>query len=423
MKAIPSLILFIGLFALCTSSQAFSVETRSTPPDVAPLKLQDAVRDKNFYFLHILNSSSAADALRTDTELQKLAQSYRSRLLNSLTNCSLAAPCYIDAALLSEPEVKTGEAALRNLYDRDSSVRSAIEQLRKSGVMIRSDGESDRQLVGETWQLSAASINRVLETYGEGISPPTGAIDSMSQDAHSEEFAQLLQTATRVVVSIDVNQRTFFSDALQFAELVLTVNGRDEAGRFEPLEQGENRLALEQIPRTDWATYPYSSILVHGIGPEALNVRLSAGSRLHLELAVQQFRQRTAPYLLVSGGFVHPPRTPYSEAVEMKRTLIEDYHIPAAAILIDPHARHTTTNLRNAARMIYRYGMPFSQPILVVTDEYQADVIMNPAFDERNLRETGTLPYKGKKRISPVAVEIQPSVDSLQVNWRDPLDP
>jgi uncharacterized SAM-binding protein YcdF (DUF218 family) len=41
----------------------------------------------------------------------------------------------------------------------------------------------------------------------------------------------------------------------------------------------------------------------------------------------------------------------------MKHDLIARLGIPAAAILVDPHARHTTTNMRNAARLLYRYGM------------------------------------------------------------------
>ena len=423
MKATISSIALVSICFLCTSSLSSVPQTHSILPDALPLKFDDSVRDKNFYFLHILDSSSAAVALRADTELNKLRQSYRSRLLKSLTDCAHVASCYVDAARLSEADVETAKVALRNLYDRDSSVREAVEQLRRSGVMIRSQGESDRQLIGETWQLSASSINRILDTYGDGVSPPTGDIDSMSEDAHSEDFAGLLQTAARVVLATDVHQRMFFSDPLQFAELALTVNGRDEAGRFEPLEEGENQLALKQISSTDWTAYPYAVILVPGIGPDVPNERLSAGSRLHLELAVEQYRQKAAPFLLVSGGFVHPPRTPFSEAIEMKRALIEDYHVPAAAILVDPHARHTTTNVRNAARMLYRYGIPFSKAALVVTDEYQANDIMEQAFDERNLQETGTLPYRSKRRLSPVEIEIVPSVDALQVNWKDPLDP
>jgi hypothetical protein len=43
------------------------------------------------------------------------------------------------------------------------------------------------------------------------------------------------------------------------------------------------------------------------------------------------------------------------------------FGIPANAIIVDPHARHTTTKMRNAARLIYRYGMPFSAKALVTT--------------------------------------------------------
>ena len=61
----------------------------------------------------------------------------------------------------------------------------------------------------------------------------------------------------------------------------------------------------------------------------------------------------------MSGGFVHPAQTPYAEAIEMKKALIADFSIPQEAILVDPHARHTTTNMRNAARLLYRYAIPF----------------------------------------------------------------
>jgi hypothetical protein len=60
---------------------------------------------------------------------------------------------------------------------------------------------------------------------------------------------------------------------------------------------------------------------------------------------------------------------------------------------------------------------------LIVTDEFQADMIMEKAFDERNLRETGTLPYLSKLRVSPLEISFMPSGDALQINPRDPLDP
>ena len=60
---------------------------------------------------------------------------------------------------------------------------------------------------------------------------------------------------------------------------------------------------------------------------------------------IEVYANGKAPLILVSGGYVHPNQTPYCEAIEMKESLVRDFGIPSDAILIDPHARHTTTNL------------------------------------------------------------------------------
>ncbi len=41
----------------------------------------------------------------------------------------------------------------------------------------------------------------------------------------------------------------------------------------------------------------------------------------------------------------------------MNRYLIEVYGISESAILLEPHARHTTTNLRNGMREILAYNL------------------------------------------------------------------
>jgi hypothetical protein len=392
-------------------------------PEAAPLVMSDGVRDKNFYLCHLLESSSAEIKIRTDASLTKLMSAYRSRLRASLQSCGMGASCYVAAARLTDAEVNAQIEALRGLFDREEGIRAVARRLRESGIMQRSRGDSDRQLLEDVWRASATGIDGILAKYGDGMVPRTGDIDSMSQDPRSEAFGALVRTVTRTVLSSGDSTRYFFSDPVQIAELVLEINGRDEAGRFEPLESGENAPAIERMAHIAWDRYPYSIILVPGDGPNDPGVRLSGAGRLRLAMAVSRYRGGAAPFILVSGGFVHPPRTPFSEALEMKRALIEKYHVAVAAILIDPHARHTTTNFRNAARMLYRDGAPFTKTALAVTDEYQADGIMEKAFDERNIREIGILPYLSKRRISPLEIEFVPSVDALQVNWDDPLDP
>ncbi|MEO8028394.1 MAG: YdcF family protein, partial [Bryobacteraceae bacterium] len=198
---------------------------------------------------------------------------------------------------------------------------------------------------------------------------------------------------------------------------------RNEAGRFEPLDLGENRSTIARVRNTAWSKYPYSVIVVPGSGSESVQVNLSAAGRLRLALAARRFREGKAPFLLLSGGYVHPNQTPFSEAVEMKKALITDFGIPSNAILIDPHARHTTTNMRNAARQMYRYGMPFEKKALVTTDEYQSAYIEAPGFADRCMKELGYLPYKILSRVSKHDLEFLPLIESLHLDATDPLDP
>jgi hypothetical protein len=415
--------LAVVAFSILLALQALATAKTEVLPQPSPSVLDSSVRDKNFYFLELLESPPARAALQVEPSLVELSRTYRARLVAAQESCARRAACYIEAARLTETDIAAAESALRGLYSRQEVIRKAAGDLRRSGTMVRSHDRPDAQLIVDAWRLCAAIINRILATYGSGIEPRFAKIDSMSHDPQSEEFGGLLRTANRVVLATDVKQKLFFSDAVRFSLLVLAADGRDEAGRLEPLERGENLAAIGQVDHTDWKGYPHSIILVPGQGPDDPGVRLSAGGRLRLELAVARYRQHAAPFILVSGGYVHPARTPFNEAMEMKRALIEDYNVPTTAIIVDPHARHTTTNLRNAARIMYRYGFPFATPGLVVTDEYQADYIMSDAFDDRNLRETSTVPYKSKKRISPVEIEFVPSVDALQVSGEDPLDP
>lgn len=68
-------------------------------------------------------------------------------------------------------------------------------------------------------------------------------------------------------------------------------------------------------------------------------------------------------------------------------------------------------------------AVPDAMSGVIVTEKYQADYIVNDAFDERNRRETRVLPYSSKKRLSPVEIEFTRRLEALQVNWEDPLDP
>lgn len=157
--------------------------------------------------------------------------------------------------------------------------------------------------------------------------------------------------------------RGFFHAPLRFAMELLRANWRDGAGRFEPMEEGENKPAFEAIKTTNWShvntnTPPSSSPAPARTVPTR-DVPLGQGP-CHPRRPALQNRSGALHHRLRR---LRPPQPDaLREALEMKKALIAEYAIPAHAILIEPHARHTTTNLRNAARLLYRYGFPARQP-------------------------------------------------------------
>ena len=215
----------------------------------------------------------------------------------------------------------------------------------------------------------------------------------------------------------------FFQVPLQFALRLMEINHRDEAGRFEPMELGENQAAVRRMSSLQWNNYPYTAIVVPGAGSDRTTWTLSGAGHMRCEMAARRYHAKKAPLIVVSGGYVHPNQTPYCEALEMKKALIHDFGVPSAAILIDPHARHTTTNLRNAARLLYRYGVPFDHKALIVTDRYQSAYIEGDAFRKRCELELGYLPYRILGRSSVLELEFLPMIESLQIDPTDPLDP
>ncbi len=85
--------------------------------------------------------------------------------------------------------------------------------------------------------------------------------------------------------------------------------------------------------------------------------------------------------------------------------------------------RTLTTNLRNAARLIYRYGMPFDKPALITTDHSQSQYIESEVFTKPCELEMSHQPHKILKRLNPFDLECLLQLDALHTDAIDPLDP
>ena len=384
------------------------------------LSLPKPVQDKNFYLLSLFQrNASVRRLLGTNKTLKRLADD-RVSALKKAASCGNVA-CFDQLIRLEDPTIEAVAAELQKLANSAEFKLLAKKDLRPSGVFIKYSDQSDAQMFAAAWKDAAKGMNRILSVYCLGHDPRYKEIDKVSFDVSTKDYRERLRARIK---EIQPSQHSlFFEPTLNFALALLEINRRDEAGRYEPLEQGENKAAVQHLKNIKWSDYPYTFILVLGSGGQDLSTRISRIGAQRTDVAAQLFLQHKAPLIIVSGGHVHPMQTPYCEAIEMKRYLMEKYKIPETNILVDPHARHTTTNFRNGARLVFRYRIPASLTALVTSSETHIASSASDEFRIRCLNELGYFPMEFIKRISPVAAEFKPSVASLFFDANDPLDP
>ena len=162
------------------------------------------------------------------------------------------------------------------------------------------------------------------------------------------------------------------------------------------------------------APAPYTAVVIPGYGASEQRETSLVGWRpgdpcLPLSTADQErlgvnvvravrgaaaLRGGVAPVIIVSGGAVH---SPVVEAFALAHLLQCTLPVRADEILLEPCARHTHTNLRNAGRWIVAMG---GRAAYVLTDdglqddylqEWSGFEMIAGSLDRRSLRDWGTL--------------------------------
>lgn len=160
-------------------------------------------------------------------------------------------------------------------------------------------------------------------------------------------------------------------------------------------------------------------IVCPGFASDDQTAPLHERSLERLRHAAEVMKEVGAHAILVSGGNVHPANTPHNEALEMKRALLA-LGVPADRIAIDPAARHTTTNLRNAGRFVLAHGLSRA---LVVTTRGQSFYVGRPLVSTFHLRCLSELGYRvGRLRaVGLRRTDFVPAARCFEVG-KDPLD-
>ena len=254
-----------------------------------------------------------------------------------------------------------------------------------------------------------------------------------------------LETTIRAAPSADHHRLLLcLGDALQDGELAGWIDEDDQRRRsalalvraLVPPDPGaaHNARAMAGIRAfAEWDRFEHRLLVVPGYTPidaRAATPGVHPVARRRLQMAVDDVRANKAPFVLVSGGNVYPRGTPYFEALEMKAALVA-MGIAEDRILVDARARHTTTNLRNAGRLMRALGI--SKAVIVTkgggvggSDFFGQDFYLaNPTLSTFHLRCERELGYRvgDLHAVDDGRIELTPSAEVDRPSYRDPLDP
>ncbi len=405
-----------------------------------PAARQPAGFDLHYHFLHSANPTADKDfylltVIGYSPEIKNILSS--NPILREITDQRIAAikqhaadTVRLPSALLNSFKWAARDSAqlMQVMADLYASHQPAIDRLinqhlRASGYYQRFAGLPNQELWLKAWNQYLYGTNYIIDQFGLGKKMRYPIIDSASYVVTSKYYETVLKDMLAYLNEQTDQMQLFYQPTLAVALQLMDANDRDEPGRHEPLELNDNRAACAHIKQINFNKYAYAAILIPGNGPVLRTTPVSPDNKIHCNLAAMRYLKGLAPLIITSGGYCYPFQGPYCEAIEMKKYLMKKFAIPENAIIIDPQARHTTTNIRNANRLMIRYGIPVGKPSLFVTSKSQTDYSANPNFDKRNLKELGYLPYHDKKRISDHDIVFYPTVESLHMDPYDPLDP
>ncbi|TLX75968.1 YdcF family protein [Labilibacter sediminis] len=438
-KANIKITLLLGIFFLCCkcNKEEEPVSVPNPEPELEEkvdfdinysfLESGSYVQDRNFYLFTLMQEiSNVRSELENDEILTSFQNSFMSEVASLASNQSASIEQIADDMRISQSEMDAVASQLGNQLSSSIEIDKMIAQhARPSGIFQKYSSVSNKRMVELAWIAACEGINNIIEEYALGEEPRDKVSDGPAYNVNTEEYRK---KTWEIVEQINQNKddfTLFFEPALYFSLELLKLNNRDEAGKYEPLRNGENKSAIAYIPSVNWGGYTYASILLLGDSPNSPgdDVRISESAKIRVKLAADRYHSGKAPLIIISGANVYPFQTPYYEAVEMKKWMMDNYNVPEKAIIVDPHGRHTTTNLRNASRYIFRYGIPDSIKSIVTATESHIDYIVSNNYTNTCFKHFGYMPVVLKDRISINDVEFLPKLISLHADAIDPLDP
>lgn len=375
---------------------------------------------KNYYFSYLVSENqNLVYELQSDKNFKNLWLKRNQRLMES-KNCKTV-ECFLEAFKWNQEEITKIPEIISNHFESSKPLQDLVKnKILPSKTYSLKENKNLKEFVKQIAAQDFGSMNYAIDVYAGGKKPNYPKIDSISFDVKDKQYPALLNSLRQEIFSENNFQKNLFP-TMPIVARILEINERADAGMMMLLQQKENQKAYDKVEVTDFKKYPYSAILTLGAGPEIPNQKISPMGMLRARTAANHYFKGIAPFVIVSGGRVHPYKTPFVEALEMKKYLMKTLSVPEEAIIIEPLARHTTTNYRNAIRIMLESGFPKDKMAVSTSSAEHLDAVEK--MDERNRRELGFSPYKLGKRTAETLLEFLPLDSAFVIDADEPMDP
>ena len=253
--------LTVALFAIVVCADPSAQAQSSTYTFV---RSDDPVQDRNAYLLTLINADAAAQKhLATEAELASIGQRLATTRTAVIAACTVPAitsspECPIDQLELTDAEIQKASDVLGRLARTGGLLNRMVQgHMRLSGRFQKYAQLGDEDFMRAAWVETARGVNRLYRVYGLGEPFSLSSIDGMTRNPKDDEYRSRL--ASTLKVSADsATLDPFFAIWARVGFDLLAINQRDEAGRYEPLETGENAAAFARARAFDWTSVRYS---------------------------------------------------------------------------------------------------------------------------------------------------------------------
>lgn len=276
------------------------------------------------------------------------------------------------------------------VHAHPEAVQAIWQKLRALGVAVRNNTQGRRPYPYVPQGLAA--VYEVDDAHLEAEMVAAEHEPKATRKAAPEYGMAPEQTVVQSASALADRQWVFGNHSGGSAFEVCAIGSRGcMDGPIEPIDvAAENAAAESRLARLPMALRHI--LIIPGRTPNSTPrpYRMNADEHSRVAHAASFLNESGAALILTSGGNVHPSLTPFNEAYQMKQTLVREFGVPPDRIVIDPYARHSTTNLRNAGRFMLAFNVSYAT---IVTDVPQTLLFSHPEVSLFNHQCKKTLGY------------------------------